>query len=173
MRKSFIILILLAVTTSCLSQTKQALMDYLKQNAKFLNPIEGVYDVEWYCRYITPFVDRTYGTYNATIIIVKNNEGTFNVYHSSGYGVDSYEYKVTSNISIRQLGETNVYNFTYYTSKCRIYLTDNNTHFIAKMELDNDSARKLIPWMNIAPSVHIYPVYDCIKTYPTSSMYGR
>ena len=167
MKKSILFCLLFVFTTNCMSQTKQALMDYLTQNAKYLNPIEGVYDVEWYCRWITPFVDKTYGTYNATFIIVKNTEGSYNVYHSSGYGVGANEFEIASNINIRQLGETNVYNFTYYTSKCRIYLTDNNTHFIAKMELDNKSARKLVTWMNLAPSVRIYPVYDCIKTYPT------
>ena len=173
MKKSLILLMLFAVAMSCMSQTKQDLMNYLANNVNSLNPIEGVYDVEWHCRYITPFVDRVYGAYDATVIIVRNTEGSYNVYHSSGYGIDSYEFRIASNVYISQLGESNVYNFFYYTSKCRIKLTDNNTHFVAKLQLDNGSACKLIPWMNIAPSVNIYPVYDCIKTYPTQSMYNR
>lgn len=174
MKKVAFLVVFFTIAINGLAQnSRQDLMDYLAKNVNSLDPIEGLYDVEWNCRYITPFVDQSYGIFSASMIIVKRNDGTFYIAYGSGYGFDSYEYKILNNITISRLGATNVYNFTYYTSKCRIYLTDNNTHFIAKMELDNGSARKLIPWMNIAPSVHIYPVYDCIKTYPTPSMYRR
>ena len=48
MKKSLILLMLFAVAMSCMSQTKQDLMNYLANNVNSLNPIEGVYDVEWH-----------------------------------------------------------------------------------------------------------------------------
>ncbi|MBO4642743.1 MAG: hypothetical protein J5661_07810 [Bacteroidaceae bacterium] len=174
MKKIIVILLLLIPAVKGIAQTDQSLREYFSRNINTLDPIEGIYEVEWYCRYVTPFVDRYYGTYNATFYIAKyEKDGAFYVYLSTGYGKDNYQYKIASNIKISKIGETNVYNFYYFSSKCRIRLIENNTQFIAKLLLDNQSARKLIPWMNIAPSVEIYPVYDCIKTYPTQSMYNR
>ncbi len=174
MKKFIVLLLLLMSSINNFAQTEQSLKEYYSRNINNLDPIEGIYEIEWYCRYVTPFVDRNYGPYNATFYIARyEKDGNFYVYLSTGYGKDSYQYKIASNIKISKLGETNVYNFFYYNSKCRIRLTDNNTQFIAKMLLDNLSARKLIPWMDIAPSVNIYPVYDCVKIYPTQSLYNR
>lgn len=174
MKQFLIILLLLLSSIKGVAQTEQSLKEYYSRNINNLDPIEGVYEVEWYCKWVTPFVDRSYGVYNATFYIARyEKDGNFYVYLSTGYGKGSDHFKIASNVRISKIGETNVYNFYYHSSKCRIRLVENNTQFIAKLLLDNESARILIPWMNIAPSVEIYPVYDCIKTYPTPSMYNR
>lgn len=161
MKKICFLLTLLMMSINVFSQNEKVLKDYLANNAASLNPIEGVYDVEWTCDYITPFVHQKYEPETFTIIIVKNSEGSFDVYASQR------NYAISPFLKITQIGQTNVYYFYYYTSKCRIYLTDNNRHFVAQLHLDNYSAKKFTGNSRTAPSVNVYPVYDCIKTFPT------
>lgn len=158
MKKIFALLILLTTTAVSYAQSAQSLRDYLSKNSSTLNPIEGIYDVEVRADYITPFVHQKLGPKNFTLYIIKGDANNFNVF----VGDDADE----SYFSITQVGQTNVYYFSYMTSKCRIYLADNNCHFVAKLSLDNKSAKYFIGNSSLAPSVHIYPVYDCIKTYP-------
>lgn len=159
MKKILFLLTFLASATVTIAQSKQAIMDYLTKNANALNPIEGVYDVEAREDYVTPFVHQKFGPYNLTFYIVKSDNNKFNVYE----GDNAYE----TFFNIAQVGQTNVYYFSYMTSKCRIYLTDNDCHFVAKLLLDNSSAKVFERNSSLASFVHIYPVYDCIKTYPT------
>lgn len=161
MKKIFSLLFLLTATISVLAQSEQSLRDYLRENANSLNPIEGVYDVEWNCDYITPFVHQKYETDNYTIIIIKSGNNAFDVYASSR------NYQKSPFLKVTQIGQTNVYYFYYLSSKCRIYLTDNGSHFVAKLLLDNESAKSFTGNPRLVPSVQVYPVYDCIKTYPT------
>lgn len=160
--KRFICFMVLLVATICsYAQSEWSLRDYLKSNAETLDPIEGVYDVEWNCDYITPFVHQKYETDHFTIIIKKSYDGSkFDVYSSNrNYGLSDF-------LSITKVGQTNVYYFYYKSSKCRIYLTDNNHHFVAKLQLDNSSAKFFTGNYRLAPSVNVLPVYDCIKTFP-------
>lgn len=159
MKKIFVLLIFLVVTAVSHAQSAQSLRDYITKNANTLNPIEGIYDVELRADYVTPFVHQKLGPQTFTFYIIKGNTNNFNVY--VGDNADE------SYISITQVGQTNVYYFSYMSSKCRIYLTDNNCHFVAELSLDNRSAKYFIGNSSLAPSVHVYPVYDCIKTYPT------
>lgn len=164
MKKILSILILLPVVVMCYAQSEQSLRDYLTNNASTLNPIEGVYDVEWNCDYVTPFVHQQYETDHFTLIIKSSGGNAFDVYASYA---SQRNYQKSPYLRITQIGQTNVYYFYYLSSKCRVYLTDNNNHFVAKLLLDNSSAKKFTENSSLAPSVHVYPVYDCIKTYPT------
>lgn len=159
MKKILVLLILVEITVVSHAQSAQSLRDYFTKNANTLNPIEGIYDVEVKADYVTPFVHQRLGPQNFTCYIIKVNSNNFTVY----VGDDADE----SYFSITQVGQTNVYYFSYMSSKCRIYLTDNNCHFVAKLSLDNRSAKHFIGNSSLAPCVHVYPVYDCIKTYPT------
>ena len=160
--KRFICFMVLLVATICsYAQSEWSLRDYLKSNAETLDHIEGVYDVEWNCDYITPFVHQKYETDNYTIIIIKSGDNAFDVYASSR------NYQKSPFLKVTQIGQTNVYYFYYLSSKCRIYLTDNGSHFVAKLLLDNESAKSFTGNPRLVPSVQVYPVYDCIKTYPT------
>lgn len=160
MKKLISLLLFLVTVVVSMAQSKQSLMDYLAKNANTLNPIEGVYDVEVTADYITPFVHQKLAPNNTTFYIIKRDSNTFNVY--VGDEVDE------SYFSITQVGQTNVFYFSFMTSKCRIYLTDNNCHFVARLLLDNESAKQFMGNSRLAPSVHVYPVFDCIKTYPTN-----
>jgi hypothetical protein len=101
MKKVAFLVVFFTIAINGLAQnSRQDLMDYLAKNVNSLDPIEGLYDVEWNCRYITPFVDQSYGIFSASMIIVKRNDGTFYIAYGSGYGFDSYEYKILNNITI-------------------------------------------------------------------------
>ncbi len=104
MKKIFSLLFLLTATISVLAQSEQSLRDYLRENANTLNPIEGVYDVEFYCDIITPFVHQKLGPSNFQMIIIKNGDNVFDVYIITNNGCEKY-----STLKIAQIGQTNVY----------------------------------------------------------------
>ena len=136
---------------------------YYAINIALLDPIEGEYDVDFSGEYITPLIHDYLDRDNFKIwITCNNNECT--VYVNNG-GL-----KKSRNLRIQSIGETNAYTFFYVTTPTRIYLQNLN-HFIASLHLNNYSA-SVFRGKETAASVNILPVYDCIKVYPTMSMYA-
>lgn len=141
----------------------QQIRNYLASKITMLDPIEGEYDVEFSGEYITPFVHQYLDRDNYKIWIVRNNN-SFTIYTDNG------GFKKSRILKIQPVGETNVYTFYYDSTPTRIYLQNLN-HFTASLHLNNSSACTF-RGTSTAPSVNILPVYDCIKVYPTMSMYA-
>lgn len=139
--------------------------NYLKTHITQLDPIEGEYDVDWSCNYDTPMGHWEYPHDTFKIWIIKHS-GNYTIYNNS----DGYFHK-SDVLSIKPIGETNAYTFYYSTTPSRIYLQNNN-HFVARFQLNNQSAN-VFRGQSTAASVKIAPTYDCIKVYPTASMYAE
>lgn len=163
MKRLIVFLMLTVVTLSASSQSDETLRDYYRTNLAQLDPIEGIYDVECYGDYVTPFVHQEYGKEQATFYIKRKIGDTFEVYLKA----DDGNPMLWDELKITKVGQTNVYYFYFISSKCRIYLTDNSCHFIAKLAFDHNTAVQFTGNSKLAPSVKIYYTYDCIKTYPT------
>ena len=130
-----------------------------------LDPLEGEYDIDGAGEYITPFVHQYYPHNKYKIYIVCNNN-QFKVYaKADGEFNESY-------FRIEPVGETNAYWMYFHSTATRIYLQD-NLHFSANFKLDNASAKKFTGNNRLSPSVNILLTNDCVKTYPTSSMYAN
>ena len=145
--------------------SSQQIRNYLASNLTKLDAIEGEYDVEFSGEFITPFVHQYLDRENFKIWIVREN-GNFKIYTNDGGGFRKSRY-----LKIQPIGETNVYTFYYDTTPTRIYL-ENLNHFRASLHLNNSSANTYRGASFTAASVNILPVYDCIKVYPTMSMYS-
>ena len=140
----------------------QQVRNYFANNISFLDPIEGEYDVEFYGDYITPYGHWYLERDVFKIWIVSNND-SFTIYtEQSGFHKSQL-------LSLQPIGETNAYTFYYDSTPTRIYFQD-NIHFKAALHLNNSSACRY-RGRPTAQSVNIYPVYDCIKVYPTKTMY--
>lgn len=173
MRKLNYIYILLFIlnSLSCLQRaygqtsfsSPYAIQQYLRTHISTLSPIEGEWDVDCQFTYDTPFVHREYPPTPIKIWIIKQ-AGNYVVYAGEGNSVHK-----SQNLSVSALGETNAYTFQFVTTPCRIYLQNGN-HFLANMTLNNESAN-VLRGKSTAPSVKISIRNDCIKVYPTSSMY--
>jgi len=138
---------------------------YLANNISLLDPLEGEYDVENTAEYITPYVHQYYPKSYFKIYIVCNNN-SFKIYtydYEEGFG--------ESTLEVSSIGETNAYRMYYYSSPTRIFLQNNN-HFIATYDLDNYSAKKFTGNNRLSKLVKVRMVDDCIKVYPTASMYA-
>lgn len=146
-------------------KSEQGIRDYLAKNVAVLDPLEGEYDTELSGEYITPLVHQYYPKSSSKLFIVNNNN-KFSVYISTGE-----EFGQTY-LSVRPIGETNVYWMYFDSTPTRIYL-ENNNHFIATFRLDNSSARKFTGNSRLSPSVQVKLVQDCIKIYPTPTMYAK
>ena len=145
--------------------SSQQIRNYLASNLTKLDAVEGEYDVEFSGEYVTPFVHQYLDRENFKIWIVREN-GNFKIYTNDGGGFRKSRY-----LKIQPIGETNVYTFYYDTTPTRIYL-ENLNHFRASLHLNNSSANTYRGASFTAASVNILPVYDCIKVYPTMSMYS-
>ena len=142
----------------------QQIRSYYANNLSLLDPIEGEYDVEFSGEYITPLVHQYLDRDNFKIWIVCNNS-VFTIYTDDG------GFRKSRLLNMQSVGETNVYTFYYDSTPTRIYLQD-LIHFKASLHLNNSSANTFRDAASTAPSVNILPVYDCIKVYPTISMYS-
>ena len=141
----------------------QQIRNYLASRITTLDPIEGEYDVDFSGEYITPFVHQYLDRDNFKMWIVRNNS-SFTIYtNNEGFKKSRY-------LKIQSIGETNAYTFYYDSTPTRIYLQNLN-HFKASLHLNNSSA-STFRGTATAASVNILPVYDCIKVYPTMSMYA-
>lgn len=145
--------------------SSQQIRNYFASNISLLDPIEGEYDVEFSGEYITPLVHQYLDRDNFKIWIVCNNN-VFTIYYTDGGG-----FRKSRLLKIQPVGETNVYTFYYDTTPTRVYLQNLN-HFKASLHLNNSSANTFRGAASTAPSVNILPIYDCIKVYPTMSMYA-
>lgn len=143
----------------------QQIRNYYASNISMLDPIEGEYDVEFSGEYITPLVHQYLDRDNFKIWIVCNN-GIFTIYTDGG------GFRKSRLLKMQSVGETNVYTFYYDSTPTRIYLQD-LIRFKASLHLNNSSANTFRGAASTAPSVNILPVYDCIKVYPTMSMYAN
>ena len=168
-----IVLILLSINL-CIAQKSgfssnftsgQQIRNYFASNISLLDPIEGEYDVEFSGEYITPLVHQYLDRANFKIWILCNN-GTFTIYGDDG-GIQKSDL-----LKIQSLGETNAYTFYYDSTPTRIFLQD-LFHFKASLHLNNSSANTFRGATSTAPSVNIFPVFDCKKVYPTMSMYSN
>lgn len=175
MKKSLIILFMLvfSMTQSLFAQkqgysedfnSEQEIRNYLAKNIAILDPLEGEYDMECTGEYITPFVHQYYPRSRNKLFIVYNNN-KFSAYVSAdGEFGETY-------LSVKPIGKTNAYWMFFDTTPTRIYLQDNN-HFTATFELNNSSARNFTGNNRLATSVKINLTNDCIKIYPTATMYA-
>ena len=141
----------------------QQIRNYFASNIQKLDPIEGEYDVEFSGEYVTPFVHQYLDRENFIIWIVRNSN-TFTIYTDIG------GFRKSRLLKLQSVGETNVYTFFYDSTPTRVYLQNLN-HFTASLHLNNSSAATYRGTATAA-SVNIFPIYDCIKVYPTMSMYA-
>ena len=145
-------------------QSEQQIRNYYASNIALLDPLEGEYDIDGAGEYITPFVHQYYPHNKYKIYIVCNNN-KFKVYaKADGDFSDSY-------FRIEPIGETNAYWMYFHSTATRIYLQD-NLHFAANFNLDHASAKKFTGNNRLSPSVNILLTNDCVKVYPTASMYA-
>jgi formylglycine-generating enzyme required for sulfatase activity len=145
----------------------QEIRNYLSANITLLDPLEGEYDVDGYGDYITPFVHQQYPHNKFKVYIVSDNNNKFYAYNSLPNGDFGESYW-----RIEPVGETNAYWMYFYSTSTRIYLKD-NIHFSATFDLDNASAKKVTKNSNLSTSVRVILYNDCVKTYPTLSMYAN
>lgn len=146
-------------------ETAQQIRNYFADNIALLDPLEGEYDVEGTGDYITPFVHQNYKPSQFKLFIVSyNNE--FKVYIFVDGKLNE------SNFEIKPIGDTNAYWMYFLTTGIRIYLQNNN-HFEATFKLDHNSAKKYSGNSNLSPSVKIILHNDCIKVFPTATMYAN
>lgn len=140
----------------------QQIRNYYASNISLLDPVEGEYDVEFSGDYITP-VGHWYLDRDVFKIWIVCNNGAFAIY------IDNGGFRKSRVLALQSIGETNAYTFYYDSTPTRIYLQD-SFHFKASLHLNNSSA---CTFRNASTdkSVNILPIYDCIKVYPTKTMY--
>ncbi len=157
MKKVLLLFALLAFCINSYSQSEESLRDYFERNVSSLDPIEGIYDVEASGDYITPFVHQKYPNSNFSLYIIKN-ASLYDVYVKVDGGLEE------SYLKIEHIAG-NAYRFSFHTSHTRIYL-ENRNHFVATLELDNESAKLFTDSDRLAKSIRIIIKNDAIKTYP-------
>ena len=146
-------------------KSAQQIRNYLSNNVATLDPLEGEYDIDSYGEYITPFVHQYYPHSDSKLFIVCNNN-KFKVYSLlEGQFNETY-------LSIKPIGETNAYWMYFHSTSTRIYL-QNNISFKATFKLDNSTAKKFTKNNNLSTAVNIILYDDCIKVYPTATMYAN
>ena len=146
-------------------ESVQQIRSYLANNIMLLDPLEGEYDIDGAGEYVTPFVHQYYPHNKYKIYIVCNNN-QFKVYaKADGDFNESY-------FRIEPVGETNAYWMYFHSTATRIYLQD-NLHFSANFKLDHASAKKFTDNNRLSPSVSILLTNDCVKVYPTTTMYAN
>ena len=146
-------------------ESEQQIRDYYARNIMLLDPLEGEYDIDGSGEYITPFVHQYYPHNKYKIYIVYNNN-KFKVYAKADGDFSESYFKIES------VGETNAYWMYFHSTATRIYLQD-NLHFAANFKLDNASAKKFTGNNRLSPSVNILLTNDCVKVYPSLSMYAN
>ena len=134
--------------------------NYYSKNIQYLDPIEGVYDVDFAANTNSPWAPNLRD--NDTFYIVKEYENSFAVY-SEGGGFHKGE-----NLSFKKIGDTNVYRASWQNSSVQAYL-ENRTRLSFSIELYREDARKFAQNPNFAWRIIL--VYNMIKEYPRPSMY--
>lgn len=167
MKKLVISFLCILFTSMLFAETEYSLREYFKTNILKLDPIEGEYDCQNILKYVTPYVNDT-GRENGVFYIKESYPGSkiFSLYVK-----DSRGFRKSSNCQIKRIGETNAYYFYYRSSQARIVLED-ETFFRAVVPLQHSDAIYVSGNPNLSATlVKITLIYECIKTYPSSSMY--
>lgn len=138
---------------------------YLAYSVDELDPLEGEYDVQLSGDYITPLGNKELQPISFKIWIVCNNN-IFSIYSNE----EKDKVKPYNTVQISPIGETNAYTFSIGPTSTRIFLQDLN-RFNATLLLDNSYARLLTGNLRLDASISIKITYDCIKEYPTNTMY--
>lgn len=143
-------------SNSSLAQCRQ----YFKDNILLLDPIEGIYNVQ--VQKIGANAFRTFPPIETTVnlIIYKTSFGT--------YATTARQYE------LKRIGETNAYNFIIkwrynVTDTKRIILHD-KTHFQVSFDIP-DAVMRQDMGQDYQAGFKVTFLYDCIKEYPTTSMY--
>lgn len=158
MKRILIFLLSVCFVLSISAQSKSELKKHFKDDIMELDPIEGIYDVQ------------------ALISQSNTNETEKGSHEIYIYKVSKGEFRIhgNSDVIITKIGDTNAYNFTqkYKVTSAteRIYLEDNirfvRNHEIPQKQIIYDAGRG-------AAGVRVFIKWDCIKSYPTSSMYAE
>lgn len=166
MNKIIIILISIVSTLTSLAQispkSEAELRAYLKNSISSLNPIEGVYDLNLEVLSENAFVRFPSETTNRTILIYKDLSGLFKIYGDK-------------NITIKQIGESDIYNFNDYFKKGNItestrFVLKDGQYFEVKYQVPDRDLRQALG-RNYQAGFKVGYVWSCIKEYPTPQMY--
>ena len=145
-------------------ETKASLKKYYQDNILTLDPIEGIYDVQFRAATSSPYAPTSQENWQCAIY---KEGGEYKLYpfsYGKYYGTETW-----SNYKIIKIADTNAYTFYYYTSSSRIYITGYNSQFTVRLDLDMRSAREFSKNPQFAYKIAI--AMNLVKTYPTSSMY--
>ena len=162
MKKSLLLCICLLYMSITLAETEYSFKRYLEENILKLDPIEGLYEMNFKQETNSPYAPNLSNQF--PVALKKSHGGTIKLYIKFK-GSNQYE---ESSITLNRIGETNAYTFTTYTTKGTLYLT-NNMQWHISIELNPESARYVANNPNFV--YRIWQTYSAVKSYPTSSMY--
>lgn len=159
-RNLYLILSLLVIPFLTYSQSR----DYFKNNILELDPIEGIYDADIYKQGANAFqtFPETYET-STKLTIARIGENKFSI---NGGRPNDY---------IERVGETNVYNYWNHWDavgwvKTRFYLLNSGRTFEWRFEVPDNQLRSDLG-RNYQHGIRVIFRYNCVKEYPTTSMY--
>ena len=145
-------------------ETKASLKKYYQDNILTLDPIEGIYDVQFRAATNSPYAPTSQENWQCAIYKEGEEYKLYPFSYGKYYGTETW-----SNYKIIKIADTNAYTFYYYTSSSRIYITGYNSQFTVRLDLDMRSAREFSKNPQFAYKIAI--AMNLVKTYPTSSMY--
>jgi S1-C subfamily serine protease len=167
MKKNIIVIACILCNTFLFAESEYSLKEYFKTNILKLDPIEGEYDCQRVMKYVTPYVNDT--ERENWVYYIKEAYPRSKIF--SLYVKDSSGFRQSSCCQITRIGETNAYYFHYHSSQARMVL-ENETFFRAVVPLQHRDAIRVSGNPNLSATlVKITLIYECIKTYPCSSMY--
>ena len=142
--------------------------NYLKNNILTLDPLEGLYDVEFSKQGQNAFQAFPPDKERFKLYIKKNSKGELEIIRQDTGDIFNWE--------IERIGDSNVYNFTVqweYVSPTteRVYL-NNNIEFTFNYEIPIEEMKKAMG-RDYQSGFRVYLAWNFIKTYPTSSMYAE
>ena len=145
-------------------ETKASLKKYYSDNILTLDPIEGIYDVQFQAATNSPYAPTSQENWQCAIYKERGEYKLYPFSYGKYYGTETW-----NNYKIIKIADTNAYTFYYYTSSSRIYTTGYNSQFTVRLDLDTRSAREFSKNPQFAYKIAI--AMNLVKTYPTSSMY--
>jgi hypothetical protein len=118
------------------AETEYSLKQYFEENILKLDPIEGIYDIEFLMRYLTPYVDQNSKGYYKWYV---KKEG--NIYTLFSLSTDlSIE---RTSVFFQKIGDTNAY---YYNNdgigNKERFILNNNRQFLFTCHLNHEAAKK-------------------------------
>ena len=133
--------------------------EYYSKNINYLDPIEGVYDVDFTAMTHSPQAPDLHS--NDKFYIVKESDNSFVVYLEGG------GFHKGKNLSFTRIGDTNVYRASWRNSSVQAYL-ENKIRLSFTIALNSSDSKIFAdnPYFGWT----VYLKYSMIKEYP-SSMY--